>query len=131
MDQGDGLQIRYSRVRIPPRPVRIGPPGGAGGDLTRRLPAAYPSSRTSNRTRCFRGGGRQGRVIRPHTVEQGQLNWIANFLWGIADDVLRDLYVRSKYRDLILPMTAPGRCIGRFAERADPTRRCAVSLCAR
>lgn len=23
-------------------------------------------------------------------MEQGQLNWIANFIWGIADDVLRD-----------------------------------------
>src|SRR2546423_5120566 len=33
------------------------------------------------------------------------LNWIANFIWGIADDVLRDLYVRGKYRDVILPMT--------------------------
>jgi type I restriction enzyme M protein len=32
-------------------------------------------------------------------------NWIANFIWGIADDVLRDLYVRGKYRDVILPMT--------------------------
>ena len=32
-------------------------------------------------------------------------NWIANFTWGVADDVLRDLYVRSKYRDIILPMT--------------------------
>jgi type I restriction enzyme M protein len=32
------------------------------------------------------------------------LNWIANFIWGIADDVLRDLYVRGKYRDVILPM---------------------------
>ena len=31
-------------------------------------------------------------------------NWIANFIWGIADDVLRDLYVRGKYRDVILPM---------------------------
>jgi type I restriction enzyme M protein len=30
---------------------------------------------------------------------------IANFIWGIADDVLRDLYVRGKYRDVILPMT--------------------------
>lgn len=30
--------------------------------------------------------------------------WIANFIWGIADDVLRDLYVRGKYRDVILPM---------------------------
>src|SRR5687767_2650899 len=33
------------------------------------------------------------------------LNWIANFIWGIADDVLRDVYVRGKYRDVILPMT--------------------------
>ena len=38
-------------------------------------------------------------------MEQAQLNWIANFIWGIADDVLRDLYVRGKYRDVILPMT--------------------------
>jgi len=38
-------------------------------------------------------------------MEQGQLNWIANFIWGIADDVLRDVYVRGKYRDVILPMT--------------------------
>ncbi|MBI4583211.1 MAG: SAM-dependent DNA methyltransferase [Planctomycetes bacterium] len=36
---------------------------------------------------------------------QTQLNWIANFIWGIADDVLRDVYVRGKYRDVILPMT--------------------------
>ena len=33
------------------------------------------------------------------------LNWITNYIWGIADDVLRDLYVRGKYRDVILPMT--------------------------
>jgi type I restriction enzyme M protein len=38
-------------------------------------------------------------------MEYVQLNWIANFIWGIADDVLRDLYVRGKYRDVILPMT--------------------------
>ena len=38
-------------------------------------------------------------------MEQAQLNWIASFIWGIADDVLRDLSVRGKYRDLILPMT--------------------------
>ena len=38
-------------------------------------------------------------------MENGQLNWIANFIWGIADDVLRDVYVRGKYRDVILPMT--------------------------
>ena len=33
------------------------------------------------------------------------LNWITSYIWGIADDVLRDLYVRGKYRDVILPMT--------------------------
>jgi type I restriction-modification system DNA methylase subunit len=38
-------------------------------------------------------------------MELGQRNWITNFIWGIADDVLRDLYVRGKYRDVILPMT--------------------------
>ncbi|MGI9251655.1 MAG: type I restriction-modification system subunit M [Pseudohongiellaceae bacterium] len=31
-------------------------------------------------------------------------NNIVSFIWGIADDVLRDTYVRSKYRDVILPM---------------------------
>ena len=38
-------------------------------------------------------------------MENGQLNWIAGFIWNIADDVLRDVYVRGKYRDVILPMT--------------------------
>jgi type I restriction enzyme M protein len=32
-------------------------------------------------------------------------NKIVNFIWSIADDVLRDVYVRGKYRDVILPMT--------------------------
>ena len=30
---------------------------------------------------------------------------IANFIWSIADDCLRDIYARGKYRDVILPMT--------------------------
>ncbi|HCS52198.1 MAG TPA: restriction endonuclease subunit S, partial [Planctomycetaceae bacterium] len=38
-------------------------------------------------------------------MDSSQLNWIAGYIWGIADDVLRDLYVRGKYRDVILPMT--------------------------
>ena len=38
-------------------------------------------------------------------TSNADLNWIANYIWGIADDVLRDLYVRGKYRDVILPMT--------------------------
>jgi len=39
-------------------------------------------------------------------MEQGQLNWVANFIWGIADDVLRDLYVRREYLDVIPTPTA-------------------------
>ena len=39
------------------------------------------------------------------TTSNTDLNWIANYIWGIADDVLRDLYVRGKYRDVILPIT--------------------------
>ena len=31
-------------------------------------------------------------------------NQIVSFIWGIADDCLRDVYVRGKYRDVILPM---------------------------
>ena len=38
-------------------------------------------------------------------MTNSDLNWIANYIWGIADDVLRDLYQRGKYRDVILPMT--------------------------
>ena len=37
---------------------------------------------------------------------------ISSFIWGIADDVLRDVYVRSKYRDVILAHdghSPPGR----------------------
>ncbi|MFB1646125.1 N-6 DNA methylase [Campylobacter molothri] len=30
---------------------------------------------------------------------------IINFIWGVADDLLRDVYVKGKYRDIILPMT--------------------------
>ncbi|WP_372474668.1 N-6 DNA methylase [Capnocytophaga sp. ARDL2] len=32
-------------------------------------------------------------------------NQIVNFIWSIADDVLRDIFVRGKYRDIILPFT--------------------------
>ena len=32
------------------------------------------------------------------------LNWIAKYIWGITDDMLRYLYVRGKYRDILLPM---------------------------
>ena len=31
-------------------------------------------------------------------------NRLVSFIWSIADDALRDIYVRGKYRDVILPM---------------------------
>ena len=31
-------------------------------------------------------------------------NRLVSFIWSIADDSLRDVYVRGKYRDVILPM---------------------------
>ena len=37
-------------------------------------------------------------------MQDTQLNRISNFLWSVSNDVLRDLYVRGKYRDVILPM---------------------------
>ena len=36
-------------------------------------------------------------------------NQIISFIWSIADDCLRDVYVRGKYRDVILPMTVVRR----------------------
>ncbi|MBF0108690.1 MAG: SAM-dependent DNA methyltransferase [Magnetococcales bacterium] len=57
----------------------------------------------------------------PPTGKGGQgvssLN-ISNFIWGIADDVLRDVYVRGKYRDVILPMTV----IRRLDAVLEPTK---------
>lgn len=39
-------------------------------------------------------------------MTNADINWIAHYVWGICDDVLRDLYTRGKYRDAVLPMTA-------------------------
>src|SRR2546425_450820 len=57
-------------------------------------------------------------------MEQSQLNWIANFIWGIADDVLRDLYVRGKYRDVILPMTV----LRRLDAVLEPTKQVVLAM---
>jgi type I restriction enzyme M protein len=38
-------------------------------------------------------------------VDNVTYNQIVSFIWGITDDCLRDVYVRGKYRDVILPMT--------------------------
>ncbi|MEW6168115.1 MAG: class I SAM-dependent DNA methyltransferase [Pseudomonadota bacterium] len=57
-------------------------------------------------------------------MEATQLNWIANFIWGIADDVLRDLYVRGKYRDVILPMTV----LRRLDAVLEPTKQAVLEM---
>ncbi|MBX3387416.1 MAG: SAM-dependent DNA methyltransferase [Phycisphaeraceae bacterium] len=57
-------------------------------------------------------------------MESHQLNWIANFIWGIADDVLRDVYVRGKYRDVILPMVV----IRRLDAVLEPTKAAVLKM---
>ncbi|GMA51335.1 hypothetical protein GCM10025857_26920 [Alicyclobacillus contaminans] len=57
-------------------------------------------------------------------MEQSQLNWIVNFIWNIADDVLRDLYVRGKYRDVILPMTV----LRRLDAVLEPTKQAVLEM---
>ena len=57
-------------------------------------------------------------------MEQSKLNWIVGFIWGIADDVLRDLYVRGKYRDVILPMIV----LRRFDAVLEPTKQAVLDM---
>jgi type I restriction enzyme M protein len=58
------------------------------------------------------------------TTTTQQLARIAGFIWGIADDVLRDLYVRGKYRDVILPMTV----LRRFDAVLEPTNQAVLEM---
>src|SRR5438132_8944434 len=57
-------------------------------------------------------------------MSNGDLNWIANFIWGIADDILRDLYVRGKYRDVVLPMTV----LRRLDAILEPTKKAVIDM---
>ena len=50
-------------------------------------------------------------------MTNGDLHWIANYIWGIADEVLRDVYVRGKYRDIILPLIVLRRLDAVLEER--------------
>src|SRR5262245_3858905 len=49
---------------------------------------------------------------------------IVGFIWNIADDVLRDLYVRGKYRDVILPMTV----LRRLDAVLEPTKKAVLDM---
>jgi type I restriction enzyme M protein len=64
------------------------------------------------------------RPPREDEMEGASVNWIANFIWGIADDVLRDLYVRGKYRDVILPMTV----LRRLDAVLEPTKQAVLDM---
>ena len=55
-------------------------------------------------------------------MEHNQHNQLVNFIWNIADDVLRDVYVRGKYRDVILPMTV----LRRLDAVLEPTKQAAT-----
>src|SRR5215207_6079065 len=57
-------------------------------------------------------------------MSNGDLGWVTNFIWGIADDVLRDIYVRGKYRDVILPMTV----LRRLDAVLEPTKQAVISM---
>ena len=46
-------------------------------------------------------------------------NKLVSFIWSIADDCLRDVYVRGKYRDVILPMTV----LRRLDALLEPTKK--------
>lgn len=56
------------------------------GTLARAMPVAFPRSTHDSH------------------MPAPDLNWIANYMWDIDDDVVRDVYVRGKYHDVILPM---------------------------
>ena len=52
------------------------------------------------------------------------LHRIASDIWGTADDVLRDVYVRGKYCDVILPVTVPRR----LDAVLEPTRQAVLDM---
>ena len=52
-------------------------------------------------------------------MDQAIHNRIVSFIWGIADDVLRDLFKRGKYPDVILPMCV----IRRMDAVLEPTKK--------
>ena len=52
-------------------------------------------------------------------MQDTQLTRISNFICSVTDDVLRDVFVRGKYRDVILPMTV----LRRLDAVLEPTNR--------
>lgn len=57
-------------------------------------------------------------------MDTTQFQPIINFIWSVADDLLRDIYVKGKYRDVILPMTV----IRRLDAMLAPTKEKVIRL---
>ncbi len=51
-------------------------------------------------------------------MDQATHNKIVSFIWGIADDVLRDIFKPGKYPEVILPMCV----IRRIDAMLEPTK---------
>jgi type I restriction enzyme M protein len=62
------------------------------------------SSTIEDQVRVSTDKARGRRSLQGTNMDQATHNKIVSFLWGIADDVLRDLFKRGKYPDVILPM---------------------------
>ncbi len=45
-------------------------------------------------------------------MDKSQVKWIADFIWNIADDRLRDVYERGMYRDDLLANQVPQNTTG-------------------
>lgn len=72
---------------------------------------------------------KKGALLKQRKGERGRMDYgqhssIVNFIWNIADDVLRDVYVRGKYRDAILPMTV----LRRLDAVLEPTKQSVVEM---
>ena len=130
-----GRQNRYRRI-APPRQetdrkkVSWGT-GFAAGPAT-DVPKPRHPKEAQSLGRSSRDLGRRTRVraaMREQPGKNGRMNaqtlgWITNFIWGIADDVLRDVYVRGKYRDVILPMVV----IRRLDAVLEPTKQAVLAM---
>ena len=103
-----------------------------GGDKGKQQPKKYV---VKTHAKALRVPAQEGTVSRSAEAEttprsggkpamNGDYAWIANFIWGIADDVLRDLYVRGKYRDVILPMTV----LRRLDAVLEPTKQAVLAM---
>src|SRR2546421_5444969 len=57
-------------------------------------------------------------------MNQTTHNSIVGFIWNIADDRLRDVYVRGKYRDVILPFIV----LRRLDALLEPTKQAVLAM---